>query len=144
MLGLQQYTKQDRRRNDRITMLLHLLHPSFLFQLATGKGMRYNLTTAAGPLPSMWLRRVLLSIVITQQRSHKWKTALSVLDRGPGPQFGGRWGRAPEYGRKGGSLRFSSNMTPDRHGCSAPCSVWLREDPAKWTVPVLVIPVAHR
>jgi hypothetical protein len=93
MLGLQQYTKRDRRRNDRITMLLHLLRPGFLFQLATGKGMRHNLTTVAGPLPSIWLRRVLLSIVVMQQRSHKWKVALSVLDRGPGPQCGGRWGR---------------------------------------------------
>jgi hypothetical protein len=45
------------------SMLLHLLHLGFLFQLATGRGMRYNLTTAAGPLPSTWLRRVLLSIV---------------------------------------------------------------------------------
>jgi hypothetical protein len=62
-LGLQQHTKWDRRRNDRITMLLHLLLPGFLFQLATGRGMRYNLTTAAGPLPSLWLRRVLLSKV---------------------------------------------------------------------------------
>jgi hypothetical protein len=44
-------------------MLLHLLRLGFLFQLATGRGMRYNLTTAAGPLPSTWLRRVLLSIV---------------------------------------------------------------------------------
>jgi hypothetical protein len=26
MLRLQQYTKQDRRRNDRIPMLQHLLH----------------------------------------------------------------------------------------------------------------------
>jgi hypothetical protein len=39
---------------------------------------------------------------------------------------------------------FSSNMTPVRHGCSVLCSVWPGGDPGKGTVPMPVVPAAHR